>query len=215
MYYRLILVLSLLTLSSVAHAWEREYFAGFSFGNVSLEKNSAEIKNGLAALEEPWPAAIVQVGEPGTVTKAYAGAFITKSMGLRLAYVNLGDVNLGVATGVPAGDEEEFANAVIDALPNTGTGVAISVQGRFPISDTLKIHNWVGLFVWESESKLTLGETVRPVSIVRNKSGADFMLGGAIEYVIKDQFGIRLEAERYNQDSDGVTMFGLGAAYYF
>ncbi len=213
MYYRLIIVLSLFILSSAAHAWETEYYAGFSFGNISLEKDSAEIKKTLDASQ--WPGAIAEVGEPGTITKAYAGAFITKSMGVRLAYVNLGDVNLGVATGVPAGDEREFANAVLNALPNTGAGVAISLQGRFPISDTLIIHDWAGLFFWESESKLNLSETNSALAVVKSNSGADFMLGGAIEYVISNQFGVRLEAERYNQDGDGVTMLGLGAAYYF
>ena len=213
MYYRLLIILSLFTLSSAAQAWETEYYAGFSFGDISLEKNSAEIQTRLD--QNQWPGAIAQVGEPGTITKAYAGAFITKSMGIRVAYVDLGDVNLGVATGVPAGDEEEFAKDVLNALPNTGAGVTIAVQGRFPISDTLIIHDWAGLFFWESESSLNLAETGSPVSIVKSNSGADFMLGGAIEYVIRSQFGVRLEAERYNQDGDGVTMFGFGAAYYF
>ncbi len=210
---RLAALLTCLLAVPASQAWETEYFGGFSFGNVTLEKSGGEIERNLA--RNDWPAAQVDIGDGGTITKVYAGAFFSRGMGVRATYVDLGKVDVRVAGGVPAGAEQEFANDVLDSLPNTGTGISLAVQGRFPVSDRLTIHDWAGLFFWNTDQSITVPGNSATLTTKRSQSGTDLMLGGALEYLMTDQIGVRLEAERYNQSNDGITMFGLGVAYYF
>ena len=210
---RLAALLVFLLVAPVSQAWETEYFGGFSFGNVTLEKSGSEIERNLA--RNNWPAASVNVGDGSNITKVFAGAFFSRGMGVRATYVDLGKVDVSVAGGVPAGAEQEFSNDVLDSLPNTGTGVSLAVQGRFPISDRMTIHDWAGLFFWKSDQSIKVPSAGGTLTTTRSDSGTDLMLGGALEYLITEQLGLRLEAERYNQNNDGITMFGLGASYYF
>ncbi len=214
MLKRLLMTGLLMVLAGGAQAWELEYFGGVSFGNVTLEKSASEIERTLE--QDQWPGSSVDVGDVGTIYKVFGGAFLSRGMGVRVGWVDLGEAGIDVKGGVPAGEEEQFANSALDALPTTGTGFSVAVQGRFPISDRLMVHDWAGLFIWSSDKSISLNANGASVSVQRNRSGTDLVLGAALEYLIGDgQFGLRFEAERYNQDNDGVTLFGFGAAYYF
>ncbi len=211
--FELLMTILLMTLSVGATAGELEYFGGISFGNVTLEKSSSEIEKALE--QSTWPGSSVDVGDVGSIVKVFGGVFLSRGLGVRIGWTDLGQADLTVKSGVPAGQEEEFANDALDALPTTGTGLSLAVQGRFPISDHLMVHDWAGLFFWSSDQAISLNASGATVSVKRSNTGTDLMLGAALEYLIGDQLGVRIEAERYNQDNDGVTLFGVGAAYYF
>lgn len=201
--------LAFLGAGATVKAADLEYFAGVSFGNLTMEDNAGQVEKKLEAGN--GPEASIDLDGASSIVKAYAGAFFSKNIGFRLAYIDLGEADVKIGAGLAAGEEQDFAQQVFDALPNTGTGVALSLQGRFPLTEKLTLHDWGGIFMWDNDVVLNLNNQ----TISSSRSGTDILLGAALEYQLIDNLGLRLEFERYNQDGSGITMLGLGAAYYF
>ena len=206
---RRVSVIVLLGWATTSQAWQTEYFAGGSFGSLTLEKNASQIERELEG--KVWPGATAEVADRASILKIYGGAFFTPAMGLRAAYINLGQADLNVSGNVPVNEDSEFANDALNALPNTGTGFALSLLGRFSLGEHFVVHDWIGAFFWQNDLSVVLNGKTFDAS----KSGTDFLFGLGLEYIFDNGMGLRLEAERYNQDSDAIDMLGLGASYYF
>lgn len=206
---RLLLGLALLVWMPASHAWLTTYHVGFLLGDGSQESTDRDIE--LALDRGDWPGVNVDFDESSQISKFYGGFYFTPSFGLQLEYIDLGKVNISASGSVPVGDEQEFANAMLDAQPNSGKGVALSVIGRFPISSNFVVQDWVGIFVWENDLNLNLNNRQFSAS----NSGVDFAVGVALEYLLSDTVTARIEWERFNQDGDGINIFGAGMTYYF
>lgn len=206
---RLLLSLVLLAWMPASHAWLTTYHIGFLLGDGQQESTDSDIENALD--RGNWPGVKVDFDEASQVSKFYGGFYFTPSFGLQLEYIDLGKVDINATGSVPAGDEQEFANAMLDAQPNSGKGAALSVIGRFPITTNFVVHDWVGVFFWENEIDMNLNNG----KFTASNSGVDFAVGVALEYLLSDTVSARIEWERFNQDGDGINIIGAGMTYYF
>ncbi len=206
---RKILLAALLLSSSVAPAWELQYYAGFGMGQGFYTKDADGVERELARRD--WTDPSVTMKDSTTVWKAYWGAYFTPFLGLQMGYANLGNADVKASANVSPGDEQEFVKDMAESQPDLGKGFQLSVTGRFPVSENITVHDWLGVFFWENESSAVLGGK----KVTETTKGTNFVLGAAAEYRLNYELGIRVEFERFNQSGDAVNVFGASVAYYF
>lgn len=202
-------LIALFSVSTASYAWENQYYVGFGMGGGFFSKTSPEIEESLR--REDWQDPVAEIGSNSTIWKGYFGAYISPFLGAQIGYVNLGNTDLAVSAVVPSGLEDEFADELAEIEPDLGKGFQASVTGRFLIVENLVFHDWLGVYIWENESTVT----VNNLTVQENTSGTNLFLGAALEYQLNYELGMRLEVERFNQKGDAVTVLGLGIAYYF
>jgi hypothetical protein len=206
---KLLLTAMLLLLSTTSQAWELQHYAGFGMGQGFYTKDADGVKRELARRD--WTDPEVTMKDSTTIWKAYWGAYFTPFLGMQVGYVNLGNADVKASAKVNEGDEQEFVKDMAKSQPDLGKGVQVSVTGRFPVSENITVHDWLGVFFWENESSATIAGR----KVVETTKGTNFVLGAAAEYRLNYELGVRLEFERFNQRGDAVNVLGASVAYYF
>ncbi len=206
---KLLIIPALLLATTTVQAWELQYYAGFGMGQGFYTKDAAGVERELA--RRNWPNPEVTMKDSTTVWKAYVGAYFTPFLGLQAGYANLGNADVNASASVNPGEERAFVKDMAESQPDLGKGFQLSVTGRFPVSENITIHDWLGVFVWENESSATLDGR----KVTETTKGTNFVLGAAAEYRLNYELGLRLEFERFNQSGDAVNVFGASVAYYF
>ena len=209
MIRKLSIVAALLLASTSAQAWELQYYAGFGMGQGFYTKDADGVERALARRDWTNPEATMK--DSATVWKAYFGAYFTPFLGLQVGYANLGNADVKASANVSPGEEAAFVKDLAASQPDLGKGVQLSVTGRFPVSENITVHDWLGIFIWENESSATLDGR----NVTETTSGTNFVLGAAAEYRLNYELGLRVEFERFNQSGDAVNVFGASVAYYF
>ncbi len=205
-----LLLASLLMMSATAaQAWELQYYAGFGMGQGFFTKDADGVERELARRD--WPNPEASMKDSTTVWKAYFGAYFTPFLGMQLGYANLGNADVKASANVNPGEEQAFVKDMAESQPDLGKGVQLSVTGRFPISENITVHDWLGVFFWKNESSAILGGK----KVTETTKGTNFVLGAAAEYRLNYELGLRVEFERFNQSGDAVNVYGASVAYYF
>ena len=120
--------------------------------------------------------------------KAFGGYQFTKNLGAEIALVDLGEFDSG---GIPNSLEQ--------------WGLAYGIVGILPIGDRGAFFGKVGFFDWTVDF---LSRTV--------DEGTDPTFGIGGEYVSDNNWGVRVELERFTDVSGGdVDLFSAGVVYRF
>ena len=130
-----------------------------------------------------------------------------------VAYVDLGDVTAsfdGVSIDVP-----QMLTVAGRLRPATGDGFSISALGRYPFGERWAIFAEVGAFFWESD--LSIDITGGSITNFDSPSmdGTDVVYGVGGDLYIGDNFGLRLEWERYALDSNDVDLVSASVLVRF
>jgi len=201
---RLVLGLVLLAWMPVSHAWlMTTYHVGFLYGLSDQEVSDSEAVSALdAAKLDVTP----DFDGDSTIKKLYGGFFFTQNFGVQLEYIDLGSINISV-DNIPPEQIQKLSNALDGVVPNFGSGVALSMVGRFPIWGNFVVQDWVGIFSWKNEFE------INQVSV--SDDGVDLALGVSLEYLLTDNLSARIEWERFNHNREGVNIIGAGMTFYF
>jgi len=203
---RTLLSLILLAWMPVSHAWLTTYHVGFLLGNSNQEVSSSEVTSALN--DAGFSDHKLEFDENSKITKLYGGFFFTPNVGVQLEYIDLGNIDIKAA-GFPNTEEQkqEFTDVLERAIPSFGSGVALSMVGRFPIWGNFVIQDWVGIFGWKNEIDVN--------GVTGTSDGVDLALGVSLEYLLTDSLSARIEWERFNHDGDGINILGAGMTLYF
>jgi hypothetical protein len=205
---RWLLGVALFVWASSSHAWLTTYHIGFLYGSGNQEVSKNDLTTELN--NNAWSTDQLDFDESSRVKKLYGGFYFTPNFGVQLEYIDLGSVDI-TGTGKASGEEQAFADALVEAMPSFGVGAAVSVIGRFPIWGRFVIQDWVGIFGWKNEIEVALPNG----RFKGNDDGIDLALGVSLEYLVTDSLSARIEWERFNQDGDGINILGGGLTYYF
>lgn len=206
---RIFWLMVLLSVSSTSYAWENQYYIGFGMGGGFFSKTGPQIEESLR--RQDWQDPVADIASNSTIWKGYMGAYFSPFLGAQIGYVNLGNTDLTASAVVPPGEEAQFAEDLAAIEPDLGKGVQVSVTGRFRIIDNLIFHDWLGVYIWENDSTVTVND----LTVKETSKGTNLFLGAAVEYQLNYELGLRMEVERFNQKGDDVSVLGLGVAYYF
>jgi len=203
---RVLLSLILLAWMPVSHAWLTTYHIGFLLGDSDQKVRNSDVSSALN--DAGFQNSTLNFDEDSKITKLYGGFFFTPNVGVQLEYIDLGNIDIKAA-GFPNTEEQkqEFADVLEGAIPNFGSGVALSMVGRFPIWGNFVIQDWVGIFGWKNEIDVN--------GVTGTSDGVDLALGVSLEYLLTDSISARIEWERFNHDGDGINILGAGMTLYF
>ncbi len=203
---RALLSLILLAWMPVSHAWLTTYHVGFLLGDSDQKVSNSDVR--LALNDAGFQNSTLNFDEDSKITKLYGGFFFTPNVGVQLEYIDLGNIDIKAA-GFPNTEEQkqEFADVLEGAIPSFGSGVALSMVGRFPIWGNFVIQDWVGIFGWKNEIDVN--------GVTGTSDGVDLALGVSLEYLLTDNISARIEWERFNHDGDGINILGAGMTLYF
>jgi len=190
----------------VSHAWLTTYHIGFLLGDSDQKVRNSDVSSALN--DAGFQNSTLNFDEDSKITKLYGGFFFTPNVGVQLEYIDLGNIDIKAA-GFPNTEEQkqEFADVLEGAIPNFGSGVALSMVGRFPIWGNFVIQDWVGIFGWKNEIDVN--------GVTGTSDGVDLALGVSLEYLLTDSISARIEWERFNHDGDGINILGAGMTLYF
>ncbi len=120
--------------------------------------------------------------------KVFGGYQFTRNLGVEIALVDLGEFD---SLGLPNALEQ--------------WGLAFEVVGILPIGDNGSVFGKAGFFDWSVDF---LSRTV--------DEGTDLTFGVGGEYTSDNNWGVRVEWQRFSDVSDGdVDLFSAGVIYRF
>ena len=147
-------------------------------------------------------------GAPSTVTvddsdsgfKIYGGFQFNKHLGAEVGYVDFGKVGFGgSAFGFPV-------------TGDTGvTAFTVAGVGTLPLNESFALFGKIGLWSWSAKGNATAGA----VSISSDDSGSDVFYGIGARYNMNKNWGLTLELENYDTDTDSVMLTSFGVRYKF
>ncbi|MFL0805405.1 MAG: porin family protein [Agarilytica sp.] len=124
----------------------------------------------------------------GTGFRVYVGNEISRKFAAEISYVDLGDYEVGAASG--------------GTLPATQVSDTISIDGldasfvaKLPLSRRVSMLGRLGLMYWQGE-RLTIDST-SPDEDPKRFHDTDVSIGVGIEYQFLDRFGMTLEVDQY------------------
>jgi hypothetical protein len=71
----------------------------------------------------------------------------------------------------------------------------------------------LGIFKWDADIKVECVGCGFPVKAPDDESGTDWTAGAGAGYDFNDEFGMRLEFERYATDRDDVNFFSVSGLF--
>ena len=194
---------SLLVFSASVFAEEGKFYVGASGGKADIETGVSGT-TGTANLDED-----------DTGWKVYAGYKWDNNFGLEFNYANFGEASLSGNNGdqfVLDGATYEFtANGVNIDLEGTTFGLALTYSLPV-IDDTFFIDAKVGAHSWDADMTVSADAAG---SVKLSDSGTDPFYGLGLTYQITEEFGAKVEFERYEFDKDDVDYISAGLTFSF
>lgn len=131
--------------------------------------------------------------------RIYLGNAISKTFSFEVAYIDLGDYEVGTADGLDDTNEESDTLSLL--------AYEVSYVAKWPIRRNLSMFARFGGIYWEGERKITLiDQTSR--EITTDRFGAS--LGFGVNYKIFKRFGLTLEFNGYQIYDRFNPFYGLG-----
>lgn len=138
--------------------------------------------------------------------KLFGGFQFTPNWGVEAFYADLGEASVsGTVLGLPAAEKVSV------------DGFGIAGTATWPIGDRFGVFGKLGVFRWSLDDRATLGG----VSFALDDNGTDLMAGLGARYAFTEQFGVRLEWERFfnvgnsNTGDSDIDLFTVGATFSF
>jgi hypothetical protein len=140
--------------------------------------------------------------------KLFGGYYFTRNFGVEIGYTDLGKFESTIQASITPGDEQRFADVVVDLHPVSAKGVYAAGVLRVNLLVVSLIAK-AGMYAWEGdvESSLPSGITADT-----SKDGTNGMFGLGLDLPIVP---IRIEVERYDLDGDGVNVLFADLLFHF
>lgn len=145
------------------------------------------------------------VDDSDTGFKLFGGYKANENFAFEVAYVNLGETTF---SGESDGSSILFCPGAVDGSAEVTTFSFMGV-GMLPVNRNLSLHGKFGMHLWDAD--VAMSDTCYRYS--GNDDGTDLMFGFGATFYAADQFGVRLEWERYTEifevDVDFISLSGL------
>ncbi len=137
--------------------------------------------------------------EGDTGMRIYLGNSVSKTFSFEVAYIDLGDYEVGTADGLDDVDEDSDTLSL--------SAYEVSYVAKWPMRRNLSLYGRFGGIYWEGVRKITLvNQTSR--EITTDRFGAS--LGFGVNYKIFKRFGLTLEFNGYQIYDRFNAFYGLG-----
>jgi len=137
--------------------------------------------------------------------RVYLGNRLSEKFAMELAYVDIGEYEVGTISGDP--DPTEAADTL------SITGIDASVIGKYPLSQRLAVFARLGVFSWEGERVIEDAATGELTVLVADE--VDYNVGLGVEYRYMNHIGFTLEFNSYRSDEIDSYLYGAGVYVNF
>lgn len=181
-----------LTLSGVALAQDAGLYVSGSIGQSRSDIDTSPLSAaGVTA---------ISTDDTDTAWKLNFGYQFNRHWGVEVGYVNFGDYSV---TG-------RFGAAPVSATVDV-TAWTLAAVGTLPLGNSnFSLFGKLGVARGEADGSAAVGAT----SVSVGDRGTDLFGGIGVRYDFNRNFGVQLEAERYNFD-DKINLFTVGLRYKF
>jgi OmpA-OmpF porin, OOP family len=207
---------SLLVVSAGAAAQQApNFYAGISVGSTKGNLSASEIDGGLRAQNYVSPS--TSVNNTDTAFRFAGGYRFSPIFSLEAYYTDLGEYSSSSKAGIQG-----------VALPGTvdakykSTGFGVDAVLSAPLTEGFSIYGRAGVLRAKTEGAFSATGTIRLASAGAKVDKTAHTFGVGLQYDINKQFGVRLEAQRYNKlgdDSSGgelrINQYSLGGIINF
>lgn|SRR5690554_6759028 len=159
---------------------------------------------------EPDPDIACSADDSDTAFKVFGGyQFASPASSPFTGAVEFGYVDLGEAS-ITASDSSAAARIVLE-----GSGFTFSVLGSLAATDWLSLIGKVGVMRWDYDVDVSVATVLGSGFGSGSDSGTDIMFGFGAGFAMTEQFGARLEWERFDIDGDDVDLMSASFIYRF
>ena len=207
MFSSVVISAAALFIAGAANAKDSGWYLGAGVGQVDYDSPISESEAD-ANLAYNGITGTTSIDDTDTGWKLFGGYQINRNFALELGYVNLGEFGLDIDFTAPVAGS---ANASIEV-----DGFALSGLGILPIGDKFGVFGRVGAYAWEANADATVSVSgIGTVSLSDDEDGTDFFYGIGAKYDFMENFGARVEWERYDIDGDDVDLISGSLVYIF
>jgi len=184
------------------------WYGSIAFGFSDSGYDEADLSMDLAGAGFTVPTSSLSTDGSDSGFKALAGYQISERIAVELGYTDLGVIasSIDFAGPVPVG----FSSAVSDVHAYAGEGVTLAARGILHDGEKLDVSAKVGAFFWDAEVDVAI-DGAPPARI--DESGTDLHYGLGLHYDLDENWGLQLEVENYEIDSEDILYVSIGATY--
>ena len=209
-----LLLVAAVLLAGTANADENPWYVGAGIGLADIDVDDDDYDRDLAKRGYTTSSSL---DDTDTGWKVFGGYRFTKNWAVEGAYVDLGDVTskTTVIDGPAGFTAQDFVNTAARVHPYSVDGFTLSGVGTWPVNEKFSLFAKLGIFKWDADIKVECVGCGFPVKAPDDESGTDWTAGVGAGYEFNDEFGMRLEFERYATDRDDVNFFSVSGLYRF
>ncbi len=194
-----IIILSLST-SAQAEDWLRGIYATAHIGNAdsnsSIQKVQADFDN--AGVSNTT---IDNVDSQRMGFGLGAGYVITPRWRAELSYLDLKQIDVDLTSTIAINNLE-------DLIPESGSGITMSLLHRFPLDEYINMRFRLGAFKWQAEHSAPAGPGSQTQDI--HHSGLDWYAGLGFDHALSSQLSITTEFQHFNFERDSTSYLRIG-----
>jgi OOP family OmpA-OmpF porin len=208
----ILLLVAAVLLAGTANADENPWYAGAGVGLADIDVDDDDYDRDLAQRGYTTSSSL---DDTATGWKLFGGYRFTRNWAVEAAYVDLGDVTseTTVKDGPPGFTAQDFVDTAVKVHPYSVDGFTLSGVGTWPVNKKFSLFAKLGIFKWDADIKVECVGCGFPVKAPDDESGTDWTAGAGAGYDFNDEFGMRLEFERYATDRDDVNFFSVSGLF--
>lgn len=169
-------------------------YVGVGFGQARYDVSAADLD--AAILAEGFSSSSTSVDDNSGAWKLFAGYKFNENFGIEGGWVDLGNIDTNTVTTGPSATISGEVEA---------KGLFIDAVGFLPVSDRFTVYGKVGVFRADVEAQVVALSGGSAVTVSADDDSFEAKFGVGVSYDFTDQFGARLEFERYNDVGDDNT----------
>ena len=192
-----------------AHAWQwdrENLYAEVVLGKVNSSWSESSFGKKLDAVTQQGE---VESETSRTGFNLIAGYDINEHWSAELGYLDWGTIKVEVS-GVTA-NLNDLRDLVSNEYPMSGDGFYLGGKYRFKLDERAHAFFKLGLWNWEGEYDVTLGNERFDVE----DSGTDALIGAGVSYPVYEQFHLTLQMQLVSMDDSTESLIGMGTQYHF
>lgn len=180
--------------TTVAAAPAGDAYIGVGFGQARYDVSASDLD--AAALAAGFGSSSSSVDDNSAAWKLFAGFRFHENFGIEGGWVDLGDIDTTTVTTGPSAT----VNGEVEA-----SGLFVDAVGYIPINDRFTLYGKVGVFRADVEARVAVVAGGAAATASADDDSFEAKFGVGLSYDFTEQFGARLEYERYNDVGDDNT----------
>ncbi len=206
------LLLLLLPVQAQALDWKAllaDSYIELGFSQAEGSRGRGELAVGLAA--DGVTAGIQAYDVSRGAAQFHIGYQYHENLGVRLGYLDLGDVEAEVTAS--AASDEILSAAFARHYPVSADGFVLAHRYEYPLRERLGLSVDAGFYIWESEISLS-DSNGRHIG-TNDRNDTDPILGLGASYRIDDRYTAGLNWQRVLFSNQEVDLWGLSGVFHF